>query len=124
MASARRIVLIDDDDSLRRALGRTIRLAGYDVQAFRSADDFTRFGGCHAGDCLVLDINLPGTSGIEFRRALAAAGSNPPTIFITALDREDTEPALAGLAPVAVLRKPFTNEDLLGAIGRACRSAS
>lgn len=124
MGSRWRIVLIDDDDSLRRALGRAIRLAGYDVQALRTADDYARLGGCRAHDCLVLDVNLPGTGGIEFRRTLAAAGANPPTIFITALDREDTDATLAALAPVAVLHKPFTNDDLLGAIKQACRTSS
>lgn len=124
MASRWRIVLIDDDDSLRRALGRAIRLAGYDVQAFRSADEFARVGGCNSRDCLVLDVNLPGTSGIEFRNALAAAGANPPTIFITALDCADTDETLTALAPVAVLHKPFTNDDLMHAIGLACRPDS
>lgn len=116
-------MLIDDDDSLRRALARAIRLAGYEVQAFRSADELSAAGGCRSGDCLVLDVNLPGTGGIEFRRAVAQEGGDPPTIFITALDRADTECALQSLAPVTVLYKPFPNEALLSAIDRACRQS-
>jgi FixJ family two-component response regulator len=115
------IVLVDDDDSLRRALARTMRLAGYEVLAFRSADEFTASGVSCGQVCLVLDINLPGTSGIELRRAMAAKGWSPPTIFITALDRHDTEAGLETLAPVAVLYKPFRNDELMSAIERACR---
>jgi FixJ family two-component response regulator len=115
-----KIVLVDDDDSLRRALARTIRLAGYDVAAYRTADDFSQAHECLAHTCLVLDVNLPGTSGVELRRSIAEAGQSAPTIFITALDREDAGHALAALDPVAVLHKPFANEELMGAIARAC----
>jgi len=121
MGSRWRVLLVDDDDSLRRALARTLRLAGYDVDAYRSADELTQANACCADACLVLDVNLPGTSGIDFRRALEASGMHLPTIFITALDREDSA-ALASLAPVAVLHKPFRNEELLSAIDRARRT--
>ena len=117
-----KIVLVDDDDSLRRALARTIRLAGWDVDAYRTADELAAAGDFFESVCLVLDVNLPGTGGIDFRQGLDARGQHPPTIFITALDRVDTEAALSLLAPVAVLYKPFRNEELLNAIERACRS--
>jgi FixJ family two-component response regulator len=118
--ACRRIVLVDDDDSLRRALARTIRLAGYAVEAFACAEDCARASGCLDDACLVLDINLPGTGGVDFRKALTAAGHNPPTIFITALDREDAALSLASLPPATVLHKPFANETLLRAIRDAC----
>lgn len=114
----RKIVLVDDDDSLRRALVRTVRLAGYAVESFSTADELAHSGVPCNESCLILDINLPGTSGVEFRRALSAAGHEPPTIFITALDREDAATALAPLAPVTVLFKPFRNDELLAAIDR------
>lgn len=120
MASRWRVVLVDDDDSLRRALARTIRLAGYEVETYRTADDCARAGGFGALTCLVLDVNLPGTSGIAFRGALAASGQDPPTIFITALDRDDRSVDFDALGPVEVLHKPFRNDELLAAIGRAC----
>ena len=116
-----KIVLVDDDDSLRRALARTIRLAGYEVAAYRTADDFEQAGESLAHTCLVLDINLPGVSGLELQRSITEGGRSAPTIFITALDRGDTPQALAALDPVAVLYKPFANEELMGAIARACR---
>lgn len=117
----RRILLVDDDASLRRALARALRLAGYTVESFGTADELTRSGVDCAAACLVLDINLPGTSGVDFRLALAAAGQKPPTIFITALDREDADAALAGVEAPVVLFKPFGNAEFLAAVGRAVR---
>lgn len=117
------MLLVDDDDSLRRALVRTIRLAGFDVQGYRSAEELLAVGVPEREACLVLDVNMPGIDGITLKQTLAEAGRDLPTIFITALEPEDVSGRLAALAPVAVLYKPFKNEDLLQAIGRACGSA-
>lgn len=121
MGSPCHVVLVDDDDSLRRALARTIRLAGYDVRAFASVDALLESDASLDGACLVLDVNLPGINGIEFRRSLDVSGGHPPTIFITALEREQTDAELASFAPVAILHKPFGNDELLHALDRVCR---
>ena len=115
------MLLVDDDDSLRRGLARTIRLAGFEVEAFRSVEALLGRGIPECDACLVLDVDLPGIGGIEFKRTLVAAGRDLPTIFITALEPAEVNKPLAALAPVAVLYKPFNKEDLLEAIGRACR---
>jgi len=115
------VLLVDDDDSLRRGLARTIRLAGFEVEAFRSVEALLGRGIPECDACLVLDVDLPGIGGIEFKRTLVAAGRDLPTIFITALEPAEVNKPLAALAPVAVLYKPFNKEDLLEAIGRACR---
>jgi FixJ family two-component response regulator len=115
------VLLVDDDDSLRRALARAIRLAGFEVDAYRSVDALLAHGVPERDACLVLDVDLPGIGGIEFKRTLAAAGRDLPTIFITALEPREVGEPLAALAPVAVLYKPFNKEDLLEAIGRAGR---
>jgi FixJ family two-component response regulator len=109
------VLLVDDDDSLRRALARSIRLAGFEVEAFPSVEALVAYGVPERDACLVLEVDLPGIGGIELKQTLAAAGRDLPTIFITAL-----EPAQVG-APLAVLYKPFDKKDLLEAIGRACR---
>lgn len=114
-----RVLLVDDDDSVRRALARAIRRAGFDVQAFRSAEALLAHGLPERGACLVLDVSMPGIDGIALKRALAAGSRDLPTIFITALEPERVGEALAALSPVAVLYKPFNNEDLLEAIERA-----
>ena len=72
------------------------------------------------GGSEVVSVNLPGIGGITLKRTLVEAGRDLPTIFITALEPQDVNAALAALAPVAVLYKPFTHEALLEAIERAC----
>jgi FixJ family two-component response regulator len=116
-----RVLLVDDDDSVRRALARAIRQAGHDVEAFESVDALLARGLPERDASLVLDVNMPGVGGIAFKQALAAAGRDLPTIFITALEPSKVSEALATLAPVAVLYKPFHDQDLLEAIGRARR---
>lgn len=113
------MLLVDDDDSLRRALARTLRLEGFDVTGYASVGALLAAGVPERDACLVLDVNMPGIDGIAFKRALVDAGRDLPTVFITALEPEDVRGPLAALAPVAVLFKPFKNEDLLAAIGRA-----
>ena len=113
------MLVIDDDDSLRRALVRTLRLEGLDVAGYASVQALLAAGLPERDACLVLDVNMPGIDGIAFKRTLVEAGRDLPTIFITALEPEDVRAPLAALAPVAVLYKPFKNADLLEAIGRA-----
>jgi FixJ family two-component response regulator len=113
------VLLVDDDESLRRALARTIRLAGFDVETFRSVEALLAQGVPERDACLVLDVDLPGIGGIELKQTLVDAGRDLPTIFITALEPGEVGVSLAALAPVAVLYKPFDKKDLLDAIGRA-----
>jgi FixJ family two-component response regulator len=113
------VLLVDDDDSLRRALARTIRMAGFDVEAFASVEALLARGVPECGVCLVLDVDLPGIDGIALKRTLIAAHRDVPTIFITALPSAEVSEPLADLAPVAVLYKPFNKDDLLRAIGQA-----
>ena len=114
------VLLVDDDDSLRRALARTIRLAGFEVDAYESVEALLAGGIPDCDSCLVLDVDLPGIGGIELKQTLVASGRDVPTIFITALEPAEVSERLARLAPVAVLYKPFNKEDLLAAIERAC----
>ena len=113
------MLLVDDDDSLRRALVRTLRLEGFDVTGYASVEALLAAGVPERDACLVLDVNMPGIDGIAFKRTLVEAGRDLPTVFITALEPEDVSGPLAALAPVAILFKPFKNEDLLAALGRA-----
>ena len=117
------MLLVDDDDSLRRALVRTLRLDGFDVTGYASVEALLAAGVPERGACLVLDVNMPGIGGIAFKRTLVEAGRDLPTVFITALQPEEVSEPLAALAPLAVLYKPFKNEDLLEAIGRAGKAS-
>lgn len=112
------VLLVDDDSSLRRALTRTLQHAGFEVQAYASAEALLAAGPVDPAASLVVDLDLPGASGIELKKALDQAGHALPTIFITASEREGLARQLAPLSPVAVLHKPFSNDDLLEALGR------
>jgi two-component system, LuxR family, response regulator FixJ len=113
------VLLVDDDESLRRALARTIRLAGFEVEAFPSAEALLAraFGDAR---CLVLDVDLPGMDGLECKRRLEAGKRDLPTVFITALAPADVSEPLAALAPIAILYKPFKKDDLIAAIVKGC----
>ena len=112
------VLLVDDNDSLRRALARAIRLAGHDVESFPSVEAMLAERSPAESACLVLDIDLPGLRGTELKRRLVEAHCDIPTIFITALEADAVEDSLAPLDPVAVLYKPFDKDVLLEAIGR------
>lgn len=114
-----RVLLVDNDASLRRALVRTMQRAGFEVESFASVQALLASGAAERQACLVLDIDMPGVGGIEFKQALVDSGRDRPTVFITASEREGLEVQLARFAPVAVLHKPFSTEDLLEALGRA-----
>jgi FixJ family two-component response regulator len=122
--STLRVLLVDNDASVRRALTRTMQHAGFDVQSFASAEALLTSDADQTDACLVLDVDMPGVGGAELRRALIESGRDRPTIFITASEREGLAAKLAALAPVAVLYKPFGNEDLLEALSRACAGDS
>ena len=113
------VLLVDNDSSMRRALTRTLQHAGFEVQAFASAEELLAAGPVDPQACLVLDLDLPGASGIELKKALDQAGCVRPTVFITASAREGLAGQLASSSTVAVLHKPFSNDDLLAALDRA-----
>ena len=116
------IAVVDDHASVRDAASALLVSAGYAVEGFASAEAFLRLGNVANVDCLVLDIGLPGLSGLALQRRLAKTWC-PPTIFITG--QEDSGGELRRLAQearaIAFLRKPFDAKDLLHAIRRALR---
>lgn len=119
MAQAiRHVLLVDDDASLRRALVRTIRLAGYYVEGYDSVEALLAAGMPAETALLVLDVNLPGISGTTFKTTLVEAGRDVPTIFITALEREDVGARLAKFPTAAVLYKPLRTEELIATVHR------
>jgi FixJ family two-component response regulator len=106
------LVLVEDDDSVRRALKRFLCMHGYGVRAFDSAEAW--LAGISPADGAVIDINLPGMSGLELDERLRREGRAIPTVFITAHD--EFGPAPAGRV---ILRKPFDAQSLLDAIEHA-----
>jgi len=104
---------------MRKALERLLRAAGFRAVLFPSAEALLATDAADLAACLVLDIQLPGLSGFELRRRLAAAGLARPVIFITAHDEPSTRHEAEGSGCIAYLRKPVEGTVLLAAIRRA-----
>src|SRR5271154_6929419 len=110
------VLVIDDDSDLRASVGRLLRSIGLDVELFASIPHFLRFDPPDGPTCLVLDVRLPGQSGLDLQRELAAAHKELPIIFITGHgDIPMTVQAMKAGA-VEFLTKPFRDQDLLDAI--------
>ncbi|MBB3391940.1 FixJ family two-component response regulator [Rhizobium sp. BK275] len=115
----RTVAVVDDDASLRRSVRRLLNAYGFPAIEYASAEAFLRRDPEASIDCLVLDIDLGGMSGIELQRRLKEAGLKLPVIFITALedDRLKTEAEQAG--SIAYLRKPFAGSVLIEAVKKS-----
>lgn len=112
------IAIVDDEAPVRTALGRLLRLADYEVAAFASGDEFLAALAARRPDCAVLDVNMPGLTGLDVRSRLADEKIYLPIVFITASDDPAFEQR-ARESGSALLRKPFSNEALLQAVGNA-----
>lgn len=113
------IAVVDDDASVRRALQRLLRSAGFVVETFATAREFLDAGHWAETACLVLDIHLPGMSGFELQEHLAVSGAPIPIVFITAHDDAPTHERASRAGAVGYLRKPFDQCTLIEAIARA-----
>jgi FixJ family two-component response regulator len=110
------VLVVDDDVDLRNSLGRLLRSVGMNAKLFASVSDFLKSEQPEGPSCLVLDVRLPGQSGLEFQRELAAAGRKLPIIFITGHgDIPMSVQAMKGGA-IEFLTKPVRDQDLLDAI--------
>jgi FixJ family two-component response regulator len=117
-SASRLISIVDDDALVREGLISLMRSAGFETQAFASAEEFLSLAHRDNIACLILDVGLPGISGLELQRQLTATVSNhrTPVVFMTARDDEATrQRALKGGA-VDFLRKPVRREALLHAV--------
>ena len=104
---------------MRTALGRLLRLADYDVAAFGSGEEFLASLATRRPACVILDVHMPGLSGLDVQGRLRAAHIEIPTVFITASDDLALGPLVLAAGGVGLLRKPFSNDELLAAIGIA-----
>jgi FixJ family two-component response regulator len=110
------IVVIDDDPDVRGSLGGLLRSVGLQVSLMASVDEFLKSGRPDGPTCLILDVRLPGRSGLDFQRELSAANIHIPIIFITGHgDIPMTVQAMKGGA-IEFLTKPFRDHDMLEAV--------
>jgi len=123
MQQPRTVYLIDDDPSVRAALNRLLRVCGLDVQAFESVDAFLAKLPTATNSCVVADIRLPGTDGLELPALLADRDLEIPVIFLTAQDTEETRGAARRAGAAGYFRKPVDDQALLDAIEWALSGA-
>jgi len=110
------VYVVDDDASVREALGSLIRSAGLEVETFASAQEFLARSRADVPSCLVLDVQLPGLSGLDLQHELAKADVQIPIIFLTGHGDIPTSVRAIKAGALEFLTKPFNDEDLLNAI--------
>jgi FixJ family two-component response regulator len=118
------VIVVDDDLSVRRALRLQLRVAGFNVLVFQSGESLLGSDSPTDNACLLLDVYMPGMSGIELCRSLAAAGRRLPTVLMSARDDEVTRRVMREAKAVASLFKPFDEKTLLRAIWKALHNQS
>ncbi len=111
--------IVDDDASIREALSSLVRSVGLGVETFSSAKEFLRHKRPETPACLVLDVRLPGLSGIELQRELVSADNQIPIIFITGHGDIPMSVRAMKAGAVEFLTKPFRDQDLLDAVQQA-----
>ncbi len=113
------ICIVDDDASVRRALGRMVRSFGFDVQLLASGRDCLDGPYVDQASCLIVDIMMPNMDGFELHALLAASDRNIPTIFISGQNDEKDFDRAASVGCVAILNKPCDGNSLHDAIEKA-----
>ena len=119
--SAQLVVIVDDDRSVQSALKDLMESAGLSARCFGSAEEFLESDERHQTACLVVDIRMPGMSGLELQAKLMAEGSRIPMIFITAHDDAKMKMQALNAGAVAFLSKPFDDDVLLEKVRAALK---
>jgi len=115
------IAVIDDDQSFRVALVESLSSLGYGADGYASAEDYIGSTGGKSFDCVVTDIHMPGMSGLDLMKRLAAGGSTTPVVLITARSDTNLEARAAAAGAACLLRKPFEINDLIECIEGAVK---
>ena len=113
------VALVDDDESVRESLPELLRELGFAAKAFSSAEEFLASQCIHETRCLILDVAMPGMSGPDLHSVLLQQGYSTPVVFITALASGSRPPELLQKGVVACLTKPFSEQELRGALAIA-----
>jgi FixJ family two-component response regulator len=119
MAQRPLIAVVDDDHSIRESLGGLFRSVGFATQGFCSAAALLQSDDLPRTDCVILDVRMPGMSGLELQRQLVASHPDVPVIFMTAHDDARTRSQALSGGAAAYLIKPFSEEALLDAVRAA-----
>ena len=123
MAETAKIAIVDDDQDIREAITTLVETVGLRAEGFASAEEFLSSPQAQDAACLLLDVRMPGMSGLELQRQLGVTHGRIPIIFITAYADEHIRARALAAGAVAVLSKPCREEDLLRAIQTALTQA-
>ena len=115
------VAIVDDDELFRRSIERLVRSAGFKVEVFGSAEEFLERGDMDRTACAILDMKLPGMSGLDLQQRLIATPTPIPIVFVSAHDEATMQANALRAGAVAFLRKPFDNRTLLDALSRSIR---
>jgi FixJ family two-component response regulator len=118
------ISVVDDDQSVRKAISALVRSLGYAVATFASAEDFLGSDRVEDTSCLITDVQMPGLSGVELQSRLMADGRRIPIIGIAALLEESIRAQMLEAGAVGFLSKPFSDECLIDCLGTALKSSN
>jgi FixJ family two-component response regulator len=113
------ISIVDDDESVREAVGGLLRALGFDAEGFASGEDFLCSGRAVKTACVITDVHMPVMSGLELQARVARDGHGIPFIFITAFPNDQIRARAMIGGAVCFLNKPFTEAELLAGIGSA-----
>lgn len=119
MSRTPNISIVDDDESVRTAMSDLVESFGFTVGTFGSADEFLGSKLLHDTACLILDIQMPGMSGLDLHNRLSTSGHRIPTIFVTAFPDMRVHDRAMQAGAVCCLSKPFDRKELLGCIRSA-----
>jgi FixJ family two-component response regulator len=117
------VMIVDDDDSIRKAVRRLMKSYGFAVETFASATEYLGSDRLDKTSCLVLDVHMPDMNGLELQKRIVESGHAIPIIFITAFTDENARAQAMRAGAVDYLAKPFSDEELLKCIHVALQSA-
>jgi len=112
------IAIVDDDESFREALERFLGTFAFRVRTFASGEEFLQSGELAFVACLLLDLVMPGMSGLEVKQQLEARGLRIPTVFVTANANDELQPHLLAAGAIAIVPKPVDQQMLLRLVQR------
>lgn len=124
LTNVRVISIVDDDEFVRRATRAFIRSLGHVAETFASSEEFLTSGRVRDSACLIADVQMPGMNGLELQRVLIEQGHHLPIIFITAFPSASVHEQALAAGALALLSKPFSDEELTDCLDRALSSVA
>ena len=123
LSSAPIVSIVDDDESVRLATTKLVRVHGFVAHGFASAEEFLQSPHAKETSCLITDVRMPGMSGVDLQSHLIRQGRRVPVIFITAFPEADSEKRALAAGAVCFLTKPFDGQTLINYLSDALKAA-